>query len=60
VADAIAKLIDTPASKRPFRTIVDFMGWRDGIQAYNEQFEQLTKGIYQAFGMEGMLEIKAE
>ncbi len=60
VADAIAMLIDKPASERPFRTIVDFMGWRDGIQAYNDQFEQLTKGIYQAFRMEGMLELKAE
>jgi hypothetical protein len=36
------------------------MGWRDGIQAYNDQFEQLTKGIYQAFRMEGMLKVKAE
>jgi NAD(P)-dependent dehydrogenase (short-subunit alcohol dehydrogenase family) len=31
VADAIEMLIDKPASERPFRTIVDFMGWRDGI-----------------------------
>jgi NAD(P)-dependent dehydrogenase (short-subunit alcohol dehydrogenase family) len=60
VADAIAMLIDKPVSERPFRTIVDFMGWRDGIQVYNDQFEQLTKGIYQAFNMEGMLKVKAE
>lgn len=58
VAEAVAKLIDTPVSERPFRTIVDFMPWRDGIQNYNDQFEQLTKGIYSAFGMEGMLQVK--
>lgn len=60
VADAIANLIDTPVSKRPFRTIVDFMGWRDGIQNYNDQFEQLTEGIYSAFGMENMLKVKID
>lgn len=59
VADAVAQLIDTPAKQRPFRTIVDFMGWRDGIQNYNDQFEQLTQGIYSAFGMENMLTVKS-
>lgn len=59
VADAIAKLIDTPVEQRPFRTIVDFMGWRDGIQSYNDQFEQLTQDIYSAFGMENMLTVKS-
>lgn len=58
VADAIAKLIDTPVLERPFRTIVDFMGWRDGIQNYNDQFEQLTEEIYSAFGMGNMLKVK--
>ena len=57
VADAIADLLDKPASERPFRTIVDFMPWRDGIQGYNEQFELLTQGIYGAFGVEGMLKV---
>lgn len=60
VADAISELIDKPIEERPFRTIVDFMAWRDGIQAYNDQFEQLTQGIYSAFGMEGMLNVKAK
>lgn len=58
VADAIAHLIDTPSQERPFRTIVDFMQWRDAIQNYNEHFDQLTFGIYSAFGMEGMLRSK--
>lgn len=58
VADAIADLIDMPASERPFRTVVDFMPWRDGIAHYNEQFNELTTGIYTAFGMGDMLEVK--
>lgn len=58
VADAIAHLIDTPSQDRPFRTIVDFMQWRDAIQNYNEHSDQLTFGIYSAFGMEGMLRLK--
>lgn len=59
VADAISHLISLPPGERPFRTIVDFMPWKDGIQNYNEQFEQLTKSIYSAFGMENMLKVKS-
>ena len=59
VADAVVHLIDTPAQKRPFRTIVDFMPWRDKIQDYNDQFEQLTQHIYSIFGMENMLTVKS-
>jgi NAD(P)-dependent dehydrogenase (short-subunit alcohol dehydrogenase family) len=59
VADAIADLLDTPADQRPFRTVVDFMPWRDGIQNYNEQFEELTQGIYGAFGMGTMLKVNS-
>ena len=58
VADAIAKVIDTPAGHRPFRTVVDKMGMGDHIGPYNEQLGQITKGIYGAFGIEGMLELK--
>ena len=57
VADAVVNLVETPVHERPFRTIVDFMGWRDGIQHYNDQFEQLTQGIYSAFGMQNMLKV---
>lgn len=57
VADAIADLIAKPVADRPFRTIVDFMGWRDGIESYNGQFDQLTAGIYEAFGMGNMLKV---
>ena len=58
VADAIANLIDKPIDKRPFRTIVDFMEWSEGIQSYNNHLEQITKGFHAAFGTENMLTIK--
>ena len=59
VADAIVGLIETPAGKRPFRTTVDKMGMGDAVAGYNEHLEQVTTGIYSAFGMEGMLELNA-
>lgn len=58
VADAIADLIDTPAGERKFRTTVDNMGMGDPINAYNDQLEQVTSGIYNAFGMGDMLKLK--
>ncbi|MFC1558926.1 SDR family oxidoreductase [candidate division KSB1 bacterium] len=58
VADAISKLIDTPAGQRSFRTIVDKMGMGDHINGYNDQLEQIHSGIYNAFGMGDMLKLK--
>ena len=58
VADAIAHLVDTPAGQRKFRTVVDKMGMGDHLQPYNEQLEQITSGIYNAFGMGDMLNLK--
>lgn len=58
VADAVAKLIDTPAGQRSFRTVVDKMGMGDHINGYNEQLAQITSGIYNAFGIGDMLTLK--
>lgn len=58
VADAIANLIETPAGQRSFRTVVDKMGMGDPIAGYNEQLEQITSRIYNAFGMGDMLNLK--
>ncbi|MEM9120222.1 MAG: SDR family oxidoreductase [Cyanobacteria bacterium P01_F01_bin.56] len=58
VADAVANLIETPAGQRRFRTVVDKMGMGDHIESYNEQLEQITSGIYNAFGMGDMLKLK--
>lgn len=58
VADAVADLIDTPAGQRKFRTVVDKMGMGDHIEGCNDQLEQVTAGIYGAFGIDGMLKLK--
>ena len=57
VADAIVGLIDTPAGQRQFRTVVDKMGMGDPINGYNDQLEQITSGVYNAFGMGDMLKL---
>ncbi len=58
VADAIAKLVDMPAGQRPFRTVVDKMGMGDHVEGINKQSDQVTHGIYSAFGIEGMLSVQ--
>lgn len=58
VADAVAELVETPAGQRRFRTVVDNMGMGDHIEGYNDQLEQITAGIYGAFGMGDMLKLK--
>jgi len=58
VADAIAKLIDTPAGQRPMRTVVDNMGMGTHIEPYNNQLAQIHEGLYNAFGMGDMLKLK--
>lgn len=58
VADAIAKLISTPAGKRPVRTVVDNMGMGAHIEPYNKTLSQIHEGLYNAFGMGDMLNLK--
>lgn len=58
VANAIVKLIETPAGQRPMRTVVDEMGMGTHVQPYNEQLEQIHQGLYNAFGMGEMLKLK--
>ena len=58
VADAILNLIQIPAGERPMRTVVDNMGMGDPIKGYNGQLDDITNGIYNAFGMGDMLKLK--
>ena len=58
VAEAIVNLIELPFGERPFRTVVDHMGMGDHIDPYNQSLDQVTTGIYTAFGNEGMLKVK--
>ena len=58
VADAVVGVIETPAGKRPFRTVVDKLGMGDPIAGYNDQLDQLTTGIFNAFGIGNLLTLK--
>lgn len=58
VADAIVKLVETPAGQRPFRTVVDKLGMGDPIEDYNDHLAEVTRGVYTAFGMAEMLQLK--
>tara|TARA_R100001015_G_C4612272_1_gene167774 strand:- start:352 stop:921 length:570 start_codon:yes stop_codon:yes gene_type:complete len=60
VADAVLKLVETPAGERPFRTVVDKMGMGDPLIPYNESIDQITEGIFSNFGMQDMLKVKVE
>jgi NAD(P)-dependent dehydrogenase (short-subunit alcohol dehydrogenase family) len=58
VADAVTKLVRTPAGERPFRTVVDGLGMGEPIEALNRGSEEATAGIYNAFGMGEMLKLR--
>lgn len=58
VADAVVRLIAQQPGTRAFRTVVDAVGMGDAIAPYNRQAEQLTAGLYTAFGTQDMLKLK--
>lgn len=58
VADVILDLINTPKGEKRFRTPVDYMGMGEPLKGYNDQLEEITRGIYSNFQMEGMLDVK--
>lgn len=58
VAEAFIKLIDTEKGARQMRTIVDKMGMGEHVENLNEQHKNITKGIFQAFHIDHMFEIK--
>ena len=60
VANAIADVIETTPGQRPMRTVVDKMGMGDHIDPYNQQLEQIHRGVFTAFGMDDMLKLKTK
>ena len=58
VADAVVGLINTPPTERKFRTIVDKMGMGDHLEGYNDNLGQITAGVYGAFGIDHLLQMK--
>lgn len=59
VAGIVADVIDTPRGEKPFRVVADRSGMGAGIVTYNEALGQVTRGIYTANGMDGMLGLNA-
>ncbi|MEM8571318.1 MAG: SDR family oxidoreductase [Pseudomonadota bacterium] len=58
VVDAVLGLVAMEPGTRPFRTVVDKIGMGDPIVAYNQTHDEVTKGIFTAFGMDNMLTLK--
>ncbi len=58
VADAITGVIETAPGSRAFRTIVDKMGMGDHLKGYNQSADQITNGVYGAFGIDHLLSLK--
>ena len=58
VADTMAKLVNTAAGDRPFRSIVDKMGMGASLVEYNGHLEQIMSGLFSSFGMADMLKLK--
>ena len=58
VAEAIVRVIETPAGQRPFRTVVDKMGMGVHIAPYNEHLEKIHAGLFAAFHIDSLLKLK--
>ncbi len=55
VADAIVGLIETPAGRRPLRTVVDQMG--DGVRQINEVGARVQREALEGAGIQHLLDI---
>ncbi|MEC7574726.1 MAG: SDR family oxidoreductase [Pseudomonadota bacterium] len=58
VADAVLAVVNAAPGERPFRTEVDTLGMAAAIGPYNRQLDDVTRGLYEAFGMGDMLSAK--
>lgn len=56
VADAILAYVEAEKGSMPFRTVVDHMGMGEPLKGYNDQLETVTRDVYEAFQMGGMLD----
>ena len=57
VADSIVELLEMPFGKKPFRTVVDYTFLKEPVDAYNKLLHEITRNLYAANGMEGMLSL---
>lgn len=59
VAGIVADVIEAAPGDKPFRVVADRSGMGDAIVGYNDLLGQVTRGIYVANGMDGMLNLNA-
>ena len=59
IADEVTKLVNMEHGTRPFRSVRDGLGMQEGIEKINETAEGVEQGIYKAFQMDSMLEVKS-
>ncbi len=57
VADALLKVVNTAHGERPFRTTIDTLGMGEHVDNANQLSDQITNGIFTAFGIDGMLKV---
>ncbi len=55
VADTIVGLVETPAGRRPLRTVVDQMG--DGVRRINETAARVQRETLEGAGLPHLLEV---
>ncbi|MEM9547483.1 MAG: SDR family oxidoreductase [Bacteroidota bacterium] len=60
VAEAVVELVKTPFGEKPFRTVVDFSGLKEGIENYNKVLNETTKAIYSANGVDNLLSLNKD
>ena len=60
VSEAIVNIVNAPRGQRSMRTVVDKMGMGAPLLDYNQQLENITRGVYSNFGIANMLDVTAE
>lgn len=58
VADAVLKLVETPAGSRPARTTVDYTGMGALVEPANAQLKDIMQNLYGAYHIDHMLNVK--
>lgn len=59
VAEAVAELLAMPFGKKPFRTVVDYVGVGPEIIRYNNVLHDVTRNVLTNFGISEMLNLNA-
>jgi NAD(P)-dependent dehydrogenase (short-subunit alcohol dehydrogenase family) len=59
IAEAVVALLDMPFGKKPFRTVVDYVGVGPEIERYNDVLHDVTRKVLTNFGIEQMLDLNA-